>query len=146
MSTDDAADLSTLMGQEARHDDNWANDIGADIPVDLPAPISWRVMVMPLEVQEKTKGGIYLPDVAKEIGSHNTFIGRLVALGPAAYKHRRYRECGLTPKDFPQVGDLVLYSRSTPMRIEFKGVKLLVMNDDHIIAKAHSVERYKIHV
>ena len=65
-------------------------------------PLSDRVVIKPLESLEKTKGGIYVPETAKEKPQE----GKIVAAGPG-----RTSEQGEVVKMEVKVGDKVLYGK-----------------------------------
>ncbi len=83
-------------------------------------PLSDRVIVKPAEAEEKTKGGIIIPDTAKEKPQKGT----VVAAGPGK-------------KDEPvtvAVGDTVLYGKYAGTDINFEGEDYLIMRESDILA------------
>ena len=83
-------------------------------------PLSDRVIVKPAEAEEKTKGGIIIPDTAKEKPQKGT----VVAAGPGK-------------KDEPvtvAVGDTVLYGKYSGTEINFEGEDYLIMRESDILA------------
>lgn len=82
-------------------------------------PINDRVVVKPAPAEEKTKGGIIIPDTAKEKPQR----GEVVAVGPG--KENK----GLTVK----VGDIVLYGKYAGQEMTFDGVDYLIMREDDIL-------------
>ena len=88
-------------------------------------PLNDRVLVKRLESEEKTAGGLYIPDTAKEKPSK----GEVVAVGP-----------GNTAKDGKviamavKVGDQVLFNKYGGTEIKLDGVEHLVMREDDILA------------
>lgn len=111
------------------------NDLDRPIPEGLPEPATYRMFVMPVGIKRRTKGGIILPDESIDAQKWLNAIGRVAKLGPACFKHPRYAELGLKREDFPQVGDLILYSAHAPQRFGFGGVRMIVLNDDHWFGK-----------
>ena len=86
-------------------------------------PLSDRVVVMPLEREETTKGGIYLPDTARE----KPQIGEVVAVGPG-----RVSDDGtLIPMELA-VGDRVIYSK-------YAGTEYKDGDDEHLILRETDV-------
>lgn len=127
------------------------NDIDDPIPEGLPTPATYRMFVMPVGIKKSLKvmskddpsqqiGQIHMPDQAIDAELWLNCLGKVCKLGPACFKHPRYAELGLSEKDFPKVGDLILYSARAPLRFQFKGVRILVLNDDHWFANAISQE------
>jgi chaperonin GroES len=126
--------------------DIWANQDGDELPPDffegLPIPIYWRVLVMPKAAQKKTKSGIVLAQAAQEAQQHLCYIGQILAAGGEAFKSERFAN----EKNLPKVGDWIIYGRYAGQRLEYKGVKLLIVNDDDILAVASDPHALRVHV
>ncbi|MCM8758053.1 MAG: co-chaperone GroES [Candidatus Omnitrophica bacterium] len=89
-------------------------------------PLGDRVVIKPLEAEEKTKGGIVLPDTAKEKPQE----GKVVAVG----KGRLKEDGTLLPLEV-KVGDRVLYSKYSGTEITTKeGEELLIIKEEDILA------------
>lgn len=82
-------------------------------------PINDRVVVKPAPADEKTSGGIIIPDTAKEKPQR----GEVVAVGPG--KEGK----GMTVKK----GDVVLYGKYSGQEINFEGSDYLIMREDDIL-------------
>lgn len=83
-------------------------------------PLADRVIVKPAAAEEKTAGGIIIPDTAKE----KTQRGTVVAAGPGK-------------KDEPvtvKVGDTVLYGKYSGTEISIEGGDYLIMRESDILA------------
>jgi chaperonin GroES len=82
-------------------------------------PINDRVVVKPAPAEEKTKGGIIIPDTAKEKPQR----GEVVAIGP-----------GKDDKKMTvAVGDIVLYGKYAGQEMSFDGEDYLIMREDDIL-------------
>jgi len=89
-------------------------------------PLEDRVVVEPLEAEEKTAGGILLPDSAREKPQK----GKVVAVGPGKINDDGKRvEVGVA------VGDTVLYGRYAGNDIEINGKDVKIMRESDILAK-----------
>jgi chaperonin GroES len=88
-------------------------------------PLEDRVVVEPLEQEEKTKGGIVLPDTAKEKPQK----GRIVAAGPG-----RYDEEGKRIPMEVKSGDVVAYSRYAGTEIKIEGKEYLILRESDVLA------------
>ena len=88
-------------------------------------PLNDRVLVKRLESEEKTAGGLYIPDTAKEKPSR----GKVVAAGPGKVGDDGKRTA-LAVKD----GDLVLFNKYAGTEISIDGEEHLVMREDDILA------------
>ncbi len=88
-------------------------------------PLNDRVLVKRLESEEKTAGGLYIPDTAKEKPSK----GEVVAAGPGKTDDTGKR-VAMTVK----AGDQVLFNKYAGTEIKLDGVEHLVMREDDILA------------
>jgi chaperonin GroES len=87
-------------------------------------PLSDRILVERVEENEKTKGGIIIPDTAKEKPAE----GKVVATG-----NGRMGEDGkLLPMDV-KVGDRVLFSKYGGTEVKIDGVDYLIMRQDDVL-------------
>jgi chaperonin GroES len=89
-------------------------------------PLGDRVVVKPLEQEEKTKSGIYLPDTAKEKPQE----GKVLAVGPGKMSEDGKR----LPMDVA-VGDIVIYAKYGGTDIKEDGVELIILRESDILAK-----------
>lgn len=116
----------------------WENETG-ELPEtfwqDLPKPLYWRAMILPVKPRDKSKGGIVIPVVNQEAQAILNCIGVVIALGPQAGKHERLGGDGNNPgPDFPKVGDSVFYGRHAGAHMIHRGWKIILLNDDEILA------------
>ena len=88
-------------------------------------PLDDRVLVEPLEAEEKTAGGILLPDTAKEKPQR----GKVVAVGPG-----KLRDSGDRTALSVKVGDEVLFGRYAGSEIKVDGDELLILGEEDILA------------
>ena len=87
-------------------------------------PLHDRVVVRRVESEEKTKGGIIIPDTAKEKPSQ----GEVVAVGPGG----RDEAGKLVPLDL-KVGDRVLFGKWSGTEVKIDNVDLLIMKESDIM-------------
>ncbi|MDK2920884.1 MAG: chaperonin GroES [Desulfonauticus sp.] len=88
-------------------------------------PLQDRVLVKRLEEEEVTKGGIIIPDTAKE----KPIKGEVVAVGPG-----KTTDDGKTIPMSVKVGDKVLFNKYAGTEVKIEGVEHLVMREDDILA------------
>ncbi|MGE5308028.1 MAG: co-chaperone GroES [Deltaproteobacteria bacterium] len=88
-------------------------------------PLGDRVVVRPLEAEEKTKGGIVLPDTAKEKPQE----GEIVAVGKG-----RVLDNGSVRAPEVKTGDRVLYGKYSGNEIVIEGEELMIMREEDILA------------
>lgn len=82
-------------------------------------PINDRVVVKPAAAEEMTKGGIIIPDTAKEKPQK----GEVIAVGPGKDGN------AMTV----QTGDIVLYGKYAGQELNYEGTDYLIMREDDIL-------------
>ena len=87
-------------------------------------PLHDRVVVKRIEGEEKTKGGIIIPDSAKEKPQE----GKIIAVGPGG----RDESGKLTPLDV-KAGDRVLFGKWSGTEVKLDGVEYLIMKESDIM-------------
>jgi chaperonin GroES len=87
-------------------------------------PLHDRVVVRRLEAEEKTSGGIIIPDTAKE----KPMEGEIVAAGPGA----RDEAGKLVPLDV-KAGDRILFGKWSGTEVKLDGEELLIMKESDIL-------------
>ena len=87
-------------------------------------PLHDRVVVERLDSEEKTKGGIIIPDTAKEKPQE----GKIIAVGPGG----RDESGKLTPLDVKK-GDRVLFGKWSGTEVKIDGNELLIMKETDIM-------------
>lgn len=83
-------------------------------------PLGTRVLIEPLKAEERTQGGIIIPDSAKE----KPQSGKVIAVGPGS-------------KDEPmevKIGDVVLYGKYAGTEINYESKDYLIMSQSDILA------------
>jgi chaperonin GroES len=87
-------------------------------------PLHDRVVVRRLEAEEKTAGGIIIPDTAKE----KPMEGEVVSVGPGA----RNDKGELVPPDV-KTGDRILFGKWSGTEVKIEGEELLIMKETDIM-------------
>lgn len=82
-------------------------------------PIGDRIVIKPAPAEEKTLGGIIIPDTAKEKPQR----GEVIAAGPG-------KDCNLM---HVKVGDTVMYGKYAGQQIELNGEDYLIMREDDVL-------------
>jgi chaperonin GroES len=88
-------------------------------------PLGDRIVIKPAIAEEKTKGGIILPDTAKE----KPVIGEVVAAGPG----RKSDDGNLIAMEV-KVGDKVLYGKYSGTEVIVDGQEFLIMRESDLFA------------
>ena len=119
------------MGNALKNDE-W-NDIEDEVsdPTNLPELPGFHVLVRPVSVKSKTKGGIFIPDSTKDDMSYLTTVGKVIALGELAYKDMDKFPNGA----WCNVGDYVCYGKHAGTKLYYQNVKLLLLFDDQVIMR-----------
>ena len=89
-------------------------------------PLDDRIVVAPMEAEEKTKGGIVLPDTAQEKPQKGTII----AVGPG-----RVADDGKRIAPTVKKGDKIIYARYGGMEVEVDGKEYMILRESDILAK-----------
>ncbi len=82
-------------------------------------PVNDRVVIKPAKAEEKTKGGIIIPDTAKEKPQK----GKVIAVGPGKDGN----------KPTVKKGDVVLYGKYAGQELQYEGTDYLIMKEDDIL-------------
>lgn len=89
-------------------------------------PLGDRVVVKPLEKEEKTKSGIFIPDTAKEKPQE----GKVLAVGPG-----KMTDDGKRLAMDVAVGDIVIFAKYGGTEIKEDGEELIILREADILAK-----------
>jgi len=87
-------------------------------------PINGRILVKPLEAKDKTSGGIYLPDTAKE----KRKVGEVIVIAEDA-------------TDEVAVGDHVIYKEFGGTEIKIEEEDYILLTEDDLLAKYEAVDK-----
>ena len=87
-------------------------------------PLDDRVVVKPLEAEEKTPGGIVLPDTAKE----KPQVGKVIAVGPG-----KLLDSGNRGQTAVKKNDQVIYGKYAGSEVEIEGKKLKILRESEIL-------------
>ena len=87
-------------------------------------PLEDRVVIMPADEAESMRGGLYIPDTAKEKPTQ----GEVVAVGPG-----RVEKGERVPMDV-KVGDKVLYGKYSGTEVTIDGENLLILRESDVLA------------
>jgi chaperonin GroES len=92
-------------------------------------PLQDRIVVSRVEAEEKTAGGIIIPDTAKEKPQE----GKVVAVGPG----KRDKDGNVTPLDV-KAGDRVLFSKWAGTEFKMDGEEYMIMREDDLLGVIES--------
>jgi chaperonin GroES len=89
-------------------------------------PLDDRIVVERFEAEEKTRGGIVLPDSAREKPQQ----GKVIATGPG----KLLEKTGERGKMSVKVGDAVFYGKYTGTEVELEGEKYVILRESDVLA------------
>ena len=116
------------MGNSIKNDLWITDEEEAKDPDVLPELPGYHVLVRPVSVKSKTKGGIFIPDSTRDDMSYLTTVGRVVSVGDLAYIDKNKFPTGA----WCQVGDHVSYGKHLGTKLFYKGVRFILLFDDQI--------------
>ena len=95
----------------------------------LPDPTGWRILVMPFQVKEETKGGIIIAQETLDRARAAVQVGYVLKMGPLCYKDEERYPTGAwcKPKDW------VIFARYAGSRMQIDGGEIRMLNDDEIL-------------
>ena len=96
----------------------------------VPQPTGWRILVMPYIGNDKTDGGVYIPDQVREREARATVVAYVIKVGPLAYQDQD--KFGGEP--WCKEGDWVCIGRYAGSRFKIEGGEVRIINDDEVIA------------
>jgi chaperonin GroES len=98
----------------------------ANIAAGKLVPLADRVVVRALEESETMRGGLYIPDTAKEKPQQ----GEVIAAGPGKFDEKGGQRIPMDVK----VGDKVLYGKYSGTEVTIDGEQLLILRESDVLA------------
>jgi|TARA_S200002703_G_scaffold42819_2_gene37227 chaperonin GroES len=96
----------------------------------LPEPVGYRLLIAIPEKEEKTDGGILLPEDMRKREEAASMVGMVLKIGPDAYKDVERFPNGPWCKE----GDFILMRSYSGTRIDVHGQEFRIVNDDSVEA------------
>jgi co-chaperonin GroES (HSP10) len=140
----DVAEMFQASYDDGNHGNEYEDLERLQLPLPGVEPLYFRLLVAPVSPPKKTSSGLYLPDATADAQDQLSYIGKVVATGPGAFQHERLRvgyEEGQAPAE---LGDYVLYKRFAGMKMTYKGLKLLAVNDDDILMRTTDPHAWRV--
>ncbi|MHB1313073.1 MAG: co-chaperone GroES [Gemmatimonadaceae bacterium] len=94
------------------------------VPGSKVAPLADRVVIKALEETEQMRGGLYIPDTAKEKPQQ----GEIIAVGPGRYEDGKLVPMGV------KVGDKVLYGKYSGTEVTIENEQYLILRESDVLA------------
>ena len=95
----------------------------------LPNPTGWRLLVMPFQVKEETKGGIIIAQETLDRARAAVQVGYVLKLGPLCYGDEERYPTGPWCKE----KDWMIFARYAGSRMEIEGGEIRMLNDDEVL-------------
>ena len=124
------------MGNSIKNDLWITDEEEVKDPDVLPELPGYHVLIRPVSVKSKTKGGIFIPDSTRDDMSYLTTVGRVIAVGDLAYIDKNKFPTGA----WCQVGDYVSYGKHLGTKLFYKGVRFILLFDDQITMRVQDAK------
>jgi|TARA_R100001480_G_scaffold100209_1_gene104157 chaperonin GroES len=105
----------------------------------MPEPKGYKLLISPVQVDEKTEGGVYMPDSLRDAEGIASIIGWVVAMGPDAYNDKEKFPTGPWCKK----GDFVIFRSYSGTRFKIHQQEFRLINDDTVEAVVEDPRGYK---
>ena len=105
----------------------------------MPQPKGYKLLISPVEVDEKTEGGLYMPDQIRDAEGIASIIGFVVSMGSDAYKDKDKFPNGA----YCKVGDFVIFRSYSGTRFKIHTQEFRLINDDTVEAVVDDPRGYK---
>lgn len=104
----------------------------------LPEPVGYKILIAVPELNEKTDGGLYMPDNLKQAEETASIIGYVLKVGSVAYSD---------PERFPsgpwcKEGDFIIFRSYSGTRFKVMGKEFRIINDDTVEAVVEDPRGY----
>ena len=104
----------------------------------LPEPQGYKLLIAIPKLEEKTSGGVIIPDKLKGMEQTASIIGLVIAMGKAAYKDSDKFPDGPYCKE----GDFVIFRSYSGTRFKLRGEEFRLINDDTVEAVVDDPREY----
>ena len=112
--------VATIKVDNTRVEDN--------LHAKLPEPTGYRLLIALPEIDEKTEGGVIMPDGLRKDESTASIIGFVLKAGPDAYSDKERFPSGAWCKE----GDFVIFRSYSGTRFKVAGKEFRLINDDTV--------------
>ena len=105
----------------------------------MPKPKGYKLLISPVKLEEKTDGGLYVPDSTREVEGIASIIGFVVKMGDDAYKDEKRFPNGAYCKE----GDFVIFRSYSGTRFKIHNEEFRLINDDTVEAVVDDPRGYR---
>lgn len=134
-------------------------DMAMDIPeyvwARIPEPTGWRILVQEVTAPLMSKGGVWMPDEVTDWHNAANFIGRVLAMGPSCYRHKKFLMVNdegenVLPPPWCAPGEWVTFAHysGTPRKIVHEGIewRFRFIFDENVEGVAPTPEGLKVYI
>jgi chaperonin GroES len=104
----------------------------------LPEPVGYKILIAVPELNEKTEGGVYMPDSIKTAEEAASIIGYVMKVGVDAYSDKERFPDGAWCK----AGDFIIFRSYSGTRFKIMGKEFRIINDDTVEAVVEDPRGY----
>ena len=104
----------------------------------LPEPVGYKILIAVPELNEKTDGGLYMPDNLKQAEETASIIGYVLKVGSVAYSDPARFPDGAWCKE----GDFIIFRSYSGTRFKVMGKEFRIINDDTVEAVVEDPRGY----
>ena len=105
----------------------------------MPKPKGYKLLISPVKIDEKTEGGVYMPDAIRDAEGIASIIGFVVKMGDDAYKDKDKFPNGAYCKE----GDFVIFRSYSGTRFKIHNEEFRLINDDTVEAVGDDPRGYR---
>ena len=105
----------------------------------MPKPKGYKLLISPVQIDEKTEGGVYMPDALRDAEGIASIIGFVVKMGDDAYKEKEKFPNGAYCKE----GDFVIFRSYSGTRFKIHNEEFRLINDDTVEAVVDDPRGYR---
>ena len=105
----------------------------------MPKPKGYKLLISPVQVEEKTEGGVYVPDAIRDAEGIASIVGFVVKMGEDAYKDKNKFPNGAYCKE----GDFVIFRSYSGTRFKIHNEEFRLINDDTVEAVVDDPRGYR---
>jgi co-chaperonin GroES (HSP10) len=113
-------------------------ELDEDTTRKLPEPQGYKLLIAIPKLEEKTSGGVIIPDKLKGLEQTASIIGLVIAMGKAAYNDADKFPDGPYCKE----GDFVIFRSYSGTRFKLRGEEFRLINDDTVEAVVDDPREY----
>lgn len=110
-----------------------------ELKAKLPVPMGYKILIAMPEVDDRTKGGVFLPDKHRSLEETASIVGFVVSMGEEAYSDAAKFPSGPWCKE----GDFVIFRSYSGTRFKVLGKEFRLINDDTVEAVVEDPRGYE---